>query len=95
MNNGNAPATDPPEPLLPRHLTLDLPGAIIPPFAGPACLVAELPIRRLQLPLKNEVARENSSANADIAQLVEQVIRNDQVVGSNPTIGSNYNPMSE
>jgi hypothetical protein len=28
--------------------------------------------------------------NADIAQLVEQVIRNDQVVGSNPTIGSNY-----
>jgi hypothetical protein len=26
--------------------------------------------------------------NADIAQLVEQVIRNDQVVGSNPTIGS-------
>jgi hypothetical protein len=26
-------------------------------------------------------------ANADIAQLVEQVIRNDQVVGSNPTIG--------
>jgi hypothetical protein len=25
--------------------------------------------------------------NADIAQLVEQVIRNDQVVGSNPTIG--------
>jgi hypothetical protein len=28
-----------------------------------------------------------SSANADIAQLVEQVIRNDQVVGSNPTIG--------
>jgi hypothetical protein len=31
---------------------------------------------------------ENSSANADIAQLVEQVIRNDQVVGSNPTIGS-------
>jgi hypothetical protein len=26
---------------------------------------------------------------ADIAQLVEQVIRNDQVVGSNPTIGSN------
>jgi hypothetical protein len=27
------------------------------------------------------------SANADIAQLVEQVIRNDQVVGSNPTIG--------
>src|SRR5271156_2380115 len=29
-----------------------------------------------------------SSANADIAQLVEQVIRNDQVVGSNPTIGS-------
>jgi hypothetical protein len=32
------------------------------------------------------VARE--SVNADIAQLVEQVIRNDQVVGSNPTIGS-------
>ena len=27
------------------------------------------------------------STNADIAQLVEQVIRNDQVVGSNPTIG--------
>ena len=26
--------------------------------------------------------------NADIAQLAEQVIRNDQVVGSNPTIGS-------
>jgi hypothetical protein len=32
-----------------------------------------------------------NSANADIAQLVEQVIRNDQVVGSNPTIGSNNN----
>ncbi len=79
---------------MPRHLTLDLPGAIIPPFAAPACSVAELPIRRRQLPLENEVARENSSANADIAQLVEQVIRNDQVVGSNPTIGSNYNPMS-
>jgi hypothetical protein len=30
-------------------------------------------------------------ANADIAQLVEQVIRNDQVVGSNPTIGSSRN----
>ena len=30
----------------------------------------------------------SQSANADIAQLVEQVIRNDQVVGSNPTIGS-------
>jgi hypothetical protein len=28
-----------------------------------------------------------ASTNADIAQLVEQVIRNDQVVGSNPTIG--------
>ena len=56
--------------------------------------MVELPIRRRQLPLENEVARENSSANADIAQLVEQVIRNDQVVGSNPTIGSNYNPMS-
>ena len=25
---------------------------------------------------------------ANVAQLVEQVIRNDQVVGSNPTIGS-------
>jgi hypothetical protein len=34
------------------------------------------------------------SANADIAQLVEQVIRNDQVVGSNPTIGSN-GPMGD
>jgi hypothetical protein len=31
-------------------------------------------------------------ANADIAQLVEQVIRNDQVVGSNPTIGSLLTP---
>jgi hypothetical protein len=30
----------------------------------------------------------HSSKSADIAQLVEQVIRNDQVVGSNPTIGS-------
>jgi hypothetical protein len=31
--------------------------------------------------------------NADIAQLVEQVIRNDQVVGSNPTIGSSQIPL--
>jgi hypothetical protein len=75
-------------------LTLDLPGAIIPPFAAPACSVVELPICRRQLPVENEVARENSSANADIAQLVEQVIRNDQVVGSNPTIGSNSNHMN-
>jgi hypothetical protein len=30
-------------------------------------------------------------AIADIAQLVEQVIRNDQVVGSNPTIGLSAN----
>ena len=28
-----------------------------------------------------------TAKSADIAQLVEQVIRNDQVVGSNPTIG--------
>jgi hypothetical protein len=35
----------------------------------------------------SEEAEELQWLNADIAQLVEQVIRNDQVVGSNPTIG--------
>jgi hypothetical protein len=35
---------------------------------------------------KHKVAA-TAAKSADIAQLVEQVIRNDQVVGSNPTIG--------
>jgi hypothetical protein len=38
--------------------------------------------------------RRREHQNADIAQLVEQVIRNDQVVGSNPTIGSSQNSFS-
>jgi hypothetical protein len=31
-------------------------------------------------------------SGADVAQLVEQLIRNQQVVGSSPTIGSNDYP---
>jgi hypothetical protein len=38
--------------------------------------------------------RRREHQNADIAQLVEQVIRNDQVVGSSPTIGSSQNSFS-
>jgi hypothetical protein len=40
----------------------------------------------------NRWQRRQEDQNADIAQLVEQVIRNDQVVGSNPTIGSPPRP---
>jgi hypothetical protein len=50
----------------------------------------EQPISYRQCFLGNEGSEDGSEAvgpNADIAQLVEQVIRNDQVVGSNPTIG--------
>ena len=32
--------------------------------------------------------QKEQSANADVAQLVEQLIRNQQVRGSNPLIGS-------
>ncbi len=39
-------------------------------------------------PGRPKVGPIRSVESADIAQLVEQVIRNDQVVGSNPTIGS-------
>ena len=34
------------------------------------------------------VSRENGRQIADLAQLVEQLIRNEQVVGSNPIISS-------
>ena len=30
------------------------------------------------------------SKNADVAQLVEQLIRNQQVIGSSPIVGSKY-----
>ena len=35
------------------------------------------------------------SVDADLSQLVEQVIRNDQVVGSNPIVGSIENNASK
>ena len=81
---------------MPRHLTLDLPGAIIPLSWRQRGSVVERLIRRRRLSQENEAAKTvaKESVNADIAQLVEQVIRNDQVVGSNPTIGSLNKPLS-
>ena len=35
-----------------------------------------------------------SSANADVAQLVEQLIRNQQVIGSSPIVGSSFPSLS-
>ena len=37
---------------------------------------------------KNAKIGKNNAKDADVAQLVEQLIRNEQVTGSNPAIGS-------
>ena len=38
--------------------------------------------------------RGQASGNANVAQLVEQLIRNQQVTGSNPVVGSTTNRLS-
>ena len=36
------------------------------------------------------LARERATSNAGVAQLVEQLIRNQQVIGSSPIAGSKF-----
>src|SRR5215813_11769745 len=38
------------------------------------------------------VIKCSSPVNADVAQLVEQLIRNQQVIGSSPIVGSTFSP---
>ncbi len=72
---------------------------------GGLVLEAEAPRVRLKSPGRPDVAwllaewnpdcaceRSRRSRGADVAQLVEQLIRNQQVSGSNPLVGSRRNP---
>jgi hypothetical protein len=72
------------------YLTPNCSGAIIPPFTACVQGQGQTICARERLGQHGEEKRKRQ--NADIAQLVEQVIRNDQVVGSNPTIGSSQIP---
>ena len=65
------------------HLTANFSSAIVPPFSANSFEENN----RFATGVDPGAAWQGRE-NADIAQLVEQVIRNDQVVGSNPTIGS-------
>ena len=45
--------------------------------------------KTIEKPCRLALALYNSSHQADVAQLVEHIIRNDGVAGSNPVIGTN------